>query len=110
MLGGSTTANLNFPISKDGVFLLMIVAAKGNVQMLNLMMANKTLDVNKTDRFGVNAFWIAAFYGRIEFLQILLTCKANIYATNQNGSNALHIAVKRNNLEVVKYLIKDCNY
>lgn len=88
----------------------MIVAAKGNVQMLNLMMANKTLDVNKTDRFGVNAFWIAAFYGRIEFLQILLTCKANIYATNQNGSNALHIAVKRNNLEVVKYLIKDCNY
>ena len=34
ILGGSTTANLNFPISKDGIFLLMIAAAKGHTEMI----------------------------------------------------------------------------
>lgn len=68
ILGGSTTANLNFPISKDGICLLMVAAAKGSTQMLNLMLANRTLDINKQDRYGVNAFWLAAFYGKIDFM------------------------------------------
>jgi hypothetical protein len=71
ILGGSTTANLNFPISKEGTNLLMVAASKGSTQMLHLMIANKTIEINKQDRYGVNAFWIAAFYGRIEFMQIL---------------------------------------
>lgn len=97
---------MNFPLTKDGVILLMIAAANGNIQMLNLMLANKSLDVNKKDRYGVNAFWIAAFYSRIEFLNCLARAGADLYATNQNGSNALHIAVKRNNVDVVRYLIE----
>jgi len=40
--------------------------------MLNLMLANRTLDINKQDRYGVNAFWLAAFYGKIDFMQILV--------------------------------------
>ena len=27
------------------------------------MLKNEDIDINKTDRYGVNAFWIAAFYG-----------------------------------------------
>jgi ankyrin repeat protein len=82
MLGGTTTANLNFPISKDGFFLLLIAAAKGNVEMLNLMLNNQTLDINKQDKYGVNAFWIAAFYGKIEFMKKLKENHADIYAVN----------------------------
>jgi ankyrin repeat protein len=29
----------------------------------------------------------------------------NIYAQNQNGTNALHIAVKKNNLDVLRELV-----
>ena len=78
MLGGTTTANLNFPISKDGFFLLLIAAAKGNVEMLNLMLNNQTLDINKQDKYGVNAFWISAFYGKIEFMKKLKENHADI--------------------------------
>ena len=78
--------------------------------MLNLMLANQTLDINKQDRYGVNAFWIAAFYGKIDFMETLRTHGADIYATNQNGSNALHIAVKRKNIDVVRYLVLKCGY
>ena len=66
ILGGTTSADLNFPISKEGMSLLLIAAAKGHTEMINLMFQNKRIDVNKTDKFGVNAFWIASFYGQIE--------------------------------------------
>lgn len=88
----------------------MIAAAKGNVQMLNLMLANRTLDINKKDRFGVNAFWIAAFYCKLEFMQVMKDHGAYLYATNQNGSNALHIAVKKKNVDVIRFLCMKCAY
>jgi len=30
------------------------------------MLQNSTIEINKTDAFGVNAFWMAAFYGHTE--------------------------------------------
>lgn len=50
----------------------MVAAAKGSIQMLNLMLANRALDINKQDRNGVNSFWLASFYGNIDFMQILV--------------------------------------
>jgi ankyrin repeat protein len=78
--------------------------------MLNLMLANRNLDLNKKDRFGVNAFWIASFYSKVEFMDLLRTHGADMYATNQHGSNALHIAVKRWNSDIVRHLCRVCEY
>ncbi len=46
-LGGATTADLNFTVSSDGVFLLLIAAAKGFKEIIELMWSNSSLDVNK---------------------------------------------------------------
>ena len=54
----------------------------------------------------MNAFWIAAFYGHVNTLELLAKTEIDKYAMNQNGSNALHMAVKRNNREVMEALIK----
>ncbi len=109
-MGGATTADLNFQISLDGVFLLMIAAAKGYIDLIDLMSQNSTLDVNKTDKNGVNAFWIAAWFGRVETMRKLLSMHVDAHATNQNGSNALHIAVKLGHVEVVKEIIRLKNF
>lgn len=93
-MGGATTTDLNFSISVDGIFLLMIAAAKGYIDIIELMSNNSTLDVNKTDKNGVNAFWIAAWFGRVETMRKLLSMHVDPQATNQNGSNSLHISVK----------------
>jgi ankyrin repeat protein len=85
---------LNFKVSSDGVFLLMIAAAKGFVDIIELMYSNSNLDVSKTDQNGVTAFLIAAWYNRLEALRKLMSMGCDLLATNQNGSNALHIAVK----------------
>ena len=63
VLGGANSADINFSIGLDGMFLLLIAAAKAHDEMINLMLQNPRLDINKRDKFGINAFWIAAFYG-----------------------------------------------
>ena len=95
---GSTDADLNFAVSDEGLNLLLIASAKGYNEMIDLMFQNEGLNSNLTDRYGVNAFWIASFYGHTQTMQKLMDYGVNIYATNQNGSNALHMAVKRSNM------------
>jgi hypothetical protein len=36
-MGGATTADLNFDISSDGMFLLLIASAKGFIEIIELM-------------------------------------------------------------------------
>ena len=106
VLGGASSADLNFSIGPDGMFLLLIAAAKGFDEMINLMMQNQRLQIDKRDKFGVNAFWIAAFYGQTSTMELLKQASGmDLYARNQNGSNALHMAVKRGNNAVVSTLI-----
>ena len=35
------------------------------------MLQNKGLDINMTDNYGINAFWIAAFSGNVEVMKEL---------------------------------------
>ncbi|TNV82090.1 hypothetical protein FGO68_gene1920 [Halteria grandinella] len=105
-LQGNTSADLNFDISKEGAFPLMIVASTGDIDMLSLMLQNQTIDVNRKDRFGVNAFWIAAFNEHIDIMKKLAHAGIDIHCKNQNGSNAMHIAVKQNSIQVVQALVQ----
>jgi ankyrin repeat protein len=69
------------------------------------MLKNKTININRCDSYGINAFWIASFYGHTEAMRLLIANGADIFARNHNGSNALHIAVKKNNFSIVKALL-----
>ncbi len=51
------------------MFLLLIAAAKGFIEIIQLMGKNASLDINKTDRNGVNAFWIAAWFNRVDTMR-----------------------------------------
>jgi ankyrin repeat protein len=53
----------------------------------------------------VNSFWVAAFYGHLDVMRFLMQKGIDILSTNQNGSNALHIAVKKENINVVQVLL-----
>ena len=70
-MGGANNTDINFTIGPDGMFLLLIAAGKGLDEMIYLMLENSRLDLNKRDKFGVNAFWIAAFYGQISSIKLL---------------------------------------
>jgi len=66
---------------------------------------NLIVDINQQDIHGVNSFWIAAYYNQFRVLRLLSELGCERLAKNEIGSNALHIAVKRKNREVVEELI-----
>jgi ankyrin repeat protein len=53
----------------------------------------------------VNSFWIAAYYNHFRILRILSDLGSDRLSKNEIGSNALHIAAKRNNIEILEELI-----
>jgi hypothetical protein len=66
---------------------------------------NLIVDLNQTDANGINAFWIAAYYNHARLLRNLSDLGIERQVVNDIGSNALHIAVKRGNIEVINELI-----
>ena len=44
-LGGATEANLNFTVGREGIFLLLIAAAKGSHEMVTLMLQNRGMNI-----------------------------------------------------------------
>ena len=82
--------------------------------MVAMIVTNPNTRINKTDAYGVNAFWVAAFYGHVDvrfsiiilqILRYLMQKGIDMLSRNQNGSNALHIAVKKENQKVVQALL-----
>ena len=68
------------------------------------MLSNLTLDIDRKDRNGVNAFFMG--YSHIPLMKRLMEKGVAMYEKNTNGSNVLHIAVKRGNIEVLQELIR----
>lgn len=44
------------------------------------------------DSRGCTAFQAACQYGSLPIMQLLFDAKVNLYATDKNGNNALHLA------------------
>ncbi len=72
---------------------------------LMFRLPNLIVDLNQTDANGINAFWIAAYYNHARLLRNLSDLGIERQIVNEIGSNALHIAVKRGNIEVIHELI-----
>ncbi|XP_022739105.1 ankyrin repeat-containing protein BDA1-like [Durio zibethinus] len=64
--------------------------------------------VNQKDINGDTALHIAARNNQHEMLKLLLKCKADKHATNQDGSTALNVAQQLNNKESIRILRGCC--
>ena len=103
--GGATSADLNFEVTQDGAFPLLVAAAKCGLDFITLMLSNITVDINKKDKNGVNAFFMAAYHGKVLVMRRLMEKGAAMFEKNANGSSVLHIAVKRANMDVLDELV-----
>jgi ankyrin repeat protein len=86
----------------------MIAAVLGDKHVMKLLLQNPHLDVNVVDNTtGVNAFWLAAYYGKGNCLQLLAASGANVYCKhNVTHSNALHISIANKHYNVAMQLTK----
>ena len=88
--------NYSIEIEKNVFYKpILLAASKGNIECLEIILKNKTLDINTfDDQTGVNAFWISAFYGHGKCMNMLAETGIDIYNKhNKLGTNALHVSL-----------------
>lgn len=61
---------------------------------------------NSTDRLGRTVLHLAAFYNMTNFAEKLIQLHVNIMTVDYNSKLALHIAIERDNAEVLSILVK----
>ena len=88
------------------VYPIMSAASKGSEDMVELLLLNKTLNINVVNEVGVNAFWIACLYGHGNIMRTFAERGIDIFCTNQYKINALHLAVSKNYLNIVEMLLE----
>ena len=85
------------------IYPLMTAVAKGSVKMLELILMNKTVDIDVTDpASGINSFWLACLYDKGDIMNTLAEAGINVAVHNQSNINVLHLAIYKNHIDIVK--------
>ena len=72
--------------------------------LLQLLLSNQSIDINAKDNSGINAMYVATYYGHLEALALLENQGAKFDKTFK-GTTLLHVAAKRGYLDVIKHLV-----
>ena len=65
---------MHFKIWLDGqhsYYPIQLAAIKGNVELVRLLLQNKSVIADVRDQDNVSAYWHAAFYGHTEVMTLL---------------------------------------
>ena len=103
-MGGFSQANLNFSYKwkQDEetvitIYPLLLAVAKGSLEIIQMMILNKGLDLSVRDSYsGVNSFWLACYYGRGLIMKELANAGIDIYNTNNENIDVLHLSIYLN--------------
>jgi ankyrin repeat protein len=85
----------------SGTTLLMYVAANGNEQLLEILLANRA-NALKQNKYGDTALALAALNGHLNVVRRMVDYGAQI---NGPEWNALHYAVFNGHAEIVRFLV-----
>ena len=83
----------------------MSAASKGSLEMLDLILTNRNIDIQIKNENGVNAFWIACLYGHGDTMKTLAEKDIDIFCTNPSKVNVLHLATNKNYKNIVTMLL-----
>lgn len=84
---------------------LHLASAQGHQKVVQILLDSHGIDVDKRDRMGRTPFLLAAMQGRKAVIQLLVKACANATAKDNEGCTALHLAVTKNQVEVIDDLL-----
>lgn len=95
-----------FQTNQEGQSLLHLAVLSNNIKVV-LYLLNKGLDIDREDSDGLTPLMLAMSHPRyFNIVLLLLDRHASIEHTSYNGHSALSIAIRNNNPEGAKVLIK----
>lgn len=92
-------------------YVFKVEILRNNVEMIRLLLKYKGIDnINYiTDRYENTPLILAAIYGYLEIVEILLDHKANIRIQNNEGKTALDCAAEKSHQNIVNLLTQHAN-
>ena len=92
--------------NKHGLTLLSHASSLDHVDVLNVLLSNKDVNVDKGDKSGATAFFIACQKGHMNALKAMLSSDfIDFNKANKKGFTPLYIACKEGHLDIVKELL-----
>ncbi|XP_064868269.1 ankyrin repeat and death domain-containing protein 1A isoform X3 [Oncorhynchus nerka] len=82
-------------------------AAKRNDTDKMRELMKKGVDIKAKNKFGMNPLLLAAWFGRLKILQILVASGAKLNCENKNGLGLLHCAAQRGHSRVLEFIMED---
>ncbi len=74
------------------------------------MLENPMIDIDKRDENGLNAFMVAAQYGNGEVMRVFAEHGIDIYNTDPDGNNALHVSAKHSERYNILHMLINSNF
>lgn len=81
-------------------------AAKGHIDVVNILLDSDVINVNADSGDGTTPFHMAVIHGYFDIAKALLGKGANIDATLIDGMNAFHLAAYYGFPDIIKFLLK----
>uniref|UniRef100_UPI00398F61B4 KN motif and ankyrin repeat domain-containing protein 3 n=1 Tax=Pristiophorus japonicus TaxID=55135 RepID=UPI00398F61B4 len=102
--------NVNAKASQAGQTALMLAVSHGRIEMVKALL-DCGADVNSQDNEGSTALMCACEHGRAEIVKVLLDQPdCNISLTDNDGSNALSVALQASNKDIAVLLYAHMNF
>ncbi|XP_067670131.1 ankyrin repeat and KH domain-containing protein mask-like [Haliotis asinina] len=89
----------------DGNNVLHYACRRGQVEMVNIILATNVVDINTKGQGGRTALLWAAGWGRAAVFEILTQKGADLTAVKDGGNNILHVACHGGDMVIVKYIL-----
>jgi ankyrin repeat protein len=101
LLNGGADVNKK---NKDLYTALILAASNGHEAVCRLLCQNQKIIIDDTNKFGKSALIMAAEFGKLPCVKVLVEYKADINAVSGRGLSSLMLAAVKRNLDIVEYL------
>ncbi|XP_048246155.1 ankyrin repeat domain-containing protein 50-like [Haliotis rufescens] len=92
-------------LDDDGNTILHVACKGGNVEIVNYVLTQDSVDVNSINGEMQTPAWTAALHGHKEVFDLLLRKGTDLPYVDFDDNTILHIACKGGNIEIVNYVI-----
>lgn len=93
-------------LNKNSQSPLHIAARKGNLEIVKILLNAYIWNLNDQDYLGESPIFKATRGGHLRIIRYLRNCGAELNV-NLNGKTILQVALQKNKLEIVEYLIRE---